>query len=90
MLVPREYQARLGGQISMSAIRSTGYALAGLLFGGAAGGGLGLLGGLAYTTVCKSSDFEGYSGFVVLYWIIGGIIAGLIGGVILGLRLSRR
>ena len=74
----------------MSTGRTIGLALLGLLFGAVAGGGLGLLGGLAYTELANISGFEGYSGFVVAYWIFGGIVLGLIAGLIAGLRWSGR
>ena len=69
----------------MSAARSIGFALLGLV----AGGVIGLLGGLAYTTLAQTSGFEGYSGFVVIYWMLAGIFLGLIAGVIGGLKLAR-
>ena len=67
-----------------------GFALLGLVLGGIAGGVLGLLGGLAYTTLAETSGFEGYSGFVVAAWLLGGIVIGLIVGLVMGLKLSRR
>ena len=67
-----------------------GFAFLGLLLGGAAGGGLGLLGGLAFTELSNTSGFEGYSGFVVAYWILGGIMLGLVAGCIAGLKRARR
>lgn len=74
----------------MSAGRTIGFALLGLLLGGFAGGGLGLLGGLAYTELADTSGFEGYSGFTVAYWMLGGIIFGMIAGLVAGLKRSRR
>ena len=74
----------------MSAGRTIGFAVLGLLLGAIAGGIVGLLGGLGFTELAGTSGFEGYSGFVVAYWILGGIILGLIAGLIAGLRLSRR
>ena len=74
----------------MAAGRSIGFALLGLAAGGIAGGAIGLLGGLAYTTLAQTSGFEGYSGFVVAYWLLAGIMLGLIAGVIGGLRAARR
>jgi hypothetical protein len=73
----------------MTVAGTIGLALLGLLLGVVAGGGLGLLGGLAYTELADISGFEGYSGFVVAYWILGGIVLGLIAGLIAGLRWSR-
>ena len=61
----------------MSIVRKIGIVLLGLLLGGC----IGLLGGLAYTQLVGTSAFEGYSGFVVIYWILGGIVLGLAAGV---------
>ncbi len=74
----------------MSAGRTIGLAFLGLLVGGIAGGGVGLLGGLAYTKLAAISGFEGESGFVVAGWMIVGILAGVIGGLILGVKRARR
>jgi hypothetical protein len=74
----------------MSAAGRFGFALLGLIIGGAIGGGLGLLGGLAYTELAHTSSFEGYSGFVVGAWMLGGIVIGLIAGLIAALKLTRR
>lgn len=54
--------------------------------GGVAGGGLGLGGGLAWITTMGTSSFEGYSGFVVAYWLLGGIVVGIVAGVWMGVR----
>lgn len=74
----------------MSLGRTIGLAILGLVIGGIAGGGVGLLGGLAYTEVAATSGFEGYSGYVVAGWIFAGIAVGIVGGLILGVRRSRR
>ena len=74
----------------MSAARRFGFALLGLVLGGAIGGGLGLLGGLAYTELANTSGFEGYAGFVVVAWMLCGIVIGLIAGLVAGLKLSGR
>ena len=74
----------------MSTGRRIGFALLGLLLGGVAGGGLGLLGGLAYTELADTSGFEGYAGFVVAFWMLGGIVFALIAGLVAGLRWSHR
>lgn len=74
----------------MSATRRIGFSLLGMLLGLIAGGLLGLLGGLAYTTLAETSGFEGYSGYVVGFWILGGLMAGLICGLILGFRYAHR
>ena len=67
-----------------------GLVLLGLLLGCALGGGVGILGGLTYTGLADTSDFEGYSGFVVAFWMLGGILLGMIIGVIAASRWSRR
>jgi hypothetical protein len=50
------------------------------------GGLLGFLGGLGWTELAATSGFEGYSGFVVVYWMAGGIVLGLATGIIAALR----
>jgi hypothetical protein len=50
------------------------------------GGLLGFLGGLAWTELAATSGFEGYSGFVVVYWLLGGVMLGLIAGLIAAFR----
>ena len=74
----------------MPAGRLIGFALLGTILGGVVGGGVGLLGGLGYTSLAETSGFEGYSGFVVAFWLLGGILFGLFAGLILGIRFSRR
>ena len=74
----------------MTNARSVGLGILGLLLGGAVGGGVGLLGGLAYTSLASTSGFEGYSGFVVVYWILTGIVLGLIAGSILAVKLASK
>jgi hypothetical protein len=61
----------------MSTGRKIAIALLGPLFGGL----LGFLGGLAWTELAGTSGFEGYSGFVVVYWLIGGLVLGLAAGI---------
>jgi len=73
-----------------SVARAFAFALLGALVGAVAGGLAGLGLGLAWVTIAGTSGFEGYSGFVVGYWILGGIVAGMIGGAILFARLARR
>jgi hypothetical protein len=68
----------------MSAGSKIAFGLLGLVAGGLAGGALGLGGGLAWTELMNTSSFEGYSGFVVVYWIIAGILLGAAGGLIFG------
>jgi hypothetical protein len=65
-------------------------AVVGLLVGMALGAGAGLLGGLAYTTLAGTSSFEGYSGFVVVAWMLAGGFVGALAGTILGARWGRR
>ena len=50
------------------------------------GGFAGFLGGLVWTELAATSGFEGYSGFVVVYLLIGGFILGLITGLIAAFR----
>ncbi|WP_373504722.1 hypothetical protein [Aestuariivirga sp.] len=70
----------------MGAGRTFGFGVLGFVLGAIAGGVLGLLGGLGYTTLAETSGFEGYSGFVVVYWIIGGIVLGAVAGAAFGAR----
>jgi hypothetical protein len=74
----------------MSAGRTFGFGLMGAIIGAAMGAGLGLLGGLGYTELVQVSGFEGYSSFVVVYWILGGLVFGLIAGIPIALRIARR
>ena len=67
-----------------------GLAFAGMLLGAAVGAGAGLLGGLGYTELASTSGFEGYSGFVIAFWMLGGIAAGMTLGLIAAYRISRR
>lgn len=55
-----------------------------------AGGAVGLGGGLAWTSLTHTSGFEGYSGFVVAYWILAGVILGGCAGLFFGVRLGLR
>lgn len=74
----------------MSTARRVGFALAGILLGGFAGGVIGLLGGLSCTTLAQTSGFEGYSGFVVGGWLLAGIVIGAIAGLVMGLQRAPR
>ncbi len=65
---------------------TTGRKIATVLLAPLAGGLLGFLGGLAWTGFAATSGFEGYSGFVVVYWLLGGVIAGFIAGLVAVLR----
>lgn len=73
----------------MSTGRTIAFGLLGLLLGGVAGGGAGLLGGLAYTELAATSGFEGYSGFAVAGWMLAGLLVGMIAGLVAGLKRSR-
>lgn len=70
----------------MSALRKAGMALLGALGGAVIGGLAGLGGGLAWTELASVSGSEGYSGYVVAYWILAGIVLGLLAGAIFGAR----
>ena len=74
----------------MTAGQKLGLIILGIFLGGAVGCGLGLAGGLAWTTLASTSGFEGYSGFVVAFWMLGGIIAGAIAGPFLALRFAAK
>lgn len=73
----------------MSVARRTGFGFLGVVFGALLGGGAGLLGGLGYTELAGTTSFEGYSGYVVVFWMLAGGILGLIAGAIIGIRLGR-
>ncbi len=70
----------------MSAGKAAVFGILGFVVGGLLGAALGLGGGLLFTTIAGTSGFEGYSGFVVAYWLLGGLILGLIAGTIFGIR----
>jgi hypothetical protein len=70
----------------MAAGKVIGFALLGAIAGAVAGGVAGLGLGLAYTTLAQTSSFEGYSGFVVGFWMLGGIFVGLLAGLVYGGR----
>lgn len=74
----------------MSMVRRVGFALLGMLLGAIVGAVAGLLGGLGYTELANTSGFEGYSGFVVAFWILGGIASGMTIGLIVAYKLARR
>ncbi len=76
--------------MSLSIARRIGLALLGIILGASAGGGVGLLAGLAYTEFAATSGFEGYSGFVVAFWMLAGIAIGMIVGLVLAYRIARR
>jgi hypothetical protein len=49
----------------MSAGRTIGLALLGLVVGGGGGSGIGMLSGLVYAELAAASSFEGKPGFIV-------------------------
>jgi hypothetical protein len=65
-------------------------AFIGLILGALLGAAVGVGAGLAWTTVFKTSSFEGYSGMLVFltFMPIGALIGG-IGGAILLARMVR-
>ena len=65
---------------------TTGRKLTIVLLAPVMGGLLGFLGGLAWTEFAVTSGFEGYSGFVVIYWLLAGFVLGLIAGLIAAIR----
>jgi hypothetical protein len=73
----------------MSLARRLAFALLGIALGSSAGGVAGLLGGLAYTQIAGTSGFEGYSGFVVAFWMLGGIMLGMIAGLVVAHRFVK-
>ncbi len=73
----------------MSIARRLAFAVLGLALGAAGGGVIGLLAGLAYIEIAGTSGFEGYSGFVVAFWIMGGITIGMIAGLVVAYKLAR-
>jgi hypothetical protein len=73
----------------MSLARRLAFAVLGLALGAAGGGVIGLLAGLAYVEIAQTSGFEGYSGFVVAFWILGGITVGMIAGLIVAYKMAR-
>ncbi|MFN4141342.1 hypothetical protein [Aestuariivirga sp.] len=75
--------------MAVSRSGKAGLILLGVVLGAVVGGGAGLLGGLAYTELAATSGFEGYSGFVVAYWLVAGIILGMIAGPIIAARRLR-
>jgi len=74
----------------MKLARRLGLAALGLVLGSAGGGVAGLLAGLAYVEIANTSGFEGYSGFVVAFWILGGVALGMIMGLVVAYRFARK
>jgi hypothetical protein len=73
----------------MSIARRLAFAVLGLTLGSSGGGVAGLLAGLAYIEIAGTSGFEGYSGFVVAFWILGGVVLGMIAGLAVAYGLAR-
>ncbi len=71
-------------------LRAIGFGILGLVIGAVLGGAAGLGGGLAYTELAGTSGFEGYSGYVVGFWLIGGVFFGMLAGLVVGGRLALR
>jgi hypothetical protein len=65
---------------------STGRKIACVLLGPLTGGFLGFLGGLVWIELVGTTGFEGYSGFVVAYWLLAGVVSGLIAGLFMAIR----
>jgi hypothetical protein len=74
----------------MKLARRLGLAALGLILGSAVGGVVGLLAGLAYVEIANTSGFEGYSGFVVAFWLLGGVMLGMILGLVVAYRFARK
>lgn len=74
----------------MKLARRLGLAALGLILGSAVGGVVGLLAGLAYVEIANTSGFEGYSGFVVAFWLLGGVTLGMILGLVVAYRFARK
>ena len=74
----------------MTLARRLGLAALGIVLGSAGGGVAGLLAGLAYIEIANTSGFEGYSGFVVAFWMLGGITIGMILGLVVAYRFARK
>lgn len=62
--------------------------IAGLILGAA----VGILAGLAWTSIFKTTDFEGYSAMVVFFTFapIGAVLGGLIGAIWAAYATSRK
>jgi hypothetical protein len=61
-------------------------AVVGFCFGALVGAAVGVGVGLAWTTIFKTSDFEGYSGMLVFFSFmpVGALFGGIAGGVLFG------
>jgi hypothetical protein len=73
----------------MSLVRRLAFAALGITLGASGGGIAGLLAGLAYVEIAGTSGFEGYAGFVVAFWILGGVVLGMIIGLVVAYRWAK-
>ena len=73
----------------MSLARRLAFAILGLSLGSSGGGIAGLLVGLAYIEIAGTSGFEGYSGFVVAFWTLGGVTIGMIVGLVIAYKFVK-
>ena len=74
----------------MSLARRLGFAALGIVIGSSGGTAVGLLAGLAHIEIADTSGFEGYSGFVVAFWMLGGITIGMIVGLVVAYKLMTK
>jgi hypothetical protein len=44
---------------------------------------------LAYVEIAGTSGFEGYSGFVVAFWLLGGVVIGMIAGLVVAYKFTK-
>ena len=58
-----------------------------IVAGAALGGGLGLASGLMWIETMRTSCFEGYCGYVVVFHLLVGVGLGAVAGGVLGGRL---
>ena len=70
--------------------RRLALAALGITLGSSGRGVVGLLAGLAYIEIADTSGFEGYSGFVVAFWMLGGVAIGMMLGLVFAYRLARK
>jgi hypothetical protein len=67
------------------------FAVLGLILGALGGAALGIVAGLAWIEIFKTTDFEGYSGMLVFFTFMpaGAMIGGLGGALLFGLLAFR-
>jgi hypothetical protein len=70
-------------------VRRLAFAFLGLTLGASAGGIAGLFAGLAYIEIAATSGFEGYAGFVVAFWMMGGVVFGMIAGLVVAYKFTK-